>query len=286
MKQKDPKWAGKNISQKMRLAVLIGLVVLVLDTCLVAAKYYLDAGNDIVITHDALGVDLKTTVKGDLSEEYDKNNGTVLIKKNSGNFGSNESLDIQIDLYYSGESYSAIRVMMIEQWYGTYKQSMDAQEPELEGILPEQQMTLNLTDTIPMSDHRAVDGYVYLNQYQTTLTQENVDTMWKDQETILSCTAADETLYYRGDNGDFSEVTEVEEGKPVWRKYSLIASASVPELTDESDSVFEASASQLRLYLKAEAVQFNRYTDLWGIDQIPDQTNSVPEEKTEGSAGE
>lgn len=264
IKTRREKTRRKKTRSRVSVGVIAAVCLILVIGTIVAAKFWLDAGHDMAASHDAFEV--RVVAKDNAGTVYGQQNGVITIPK-PGTAGT--EIPLKIELYYKGESYTALRLMMIEKWYGTYDTAVN-DSTRVSGILPERRTKLTLNQTIPMADNRAVDGYIYLNQYQTTLTAAEVDTEWEEQEKLLSCRADGEPLYSQDAQGNF---VENENGE--WRKYELLATAVVPELTDEADGVYSAEADSLQLYLRAEGAQFNRYQEFWKIEKIPARTNQT-----------
>lgn len=267
---------GKKSSRRFRGAPAALLVLLLIVSAgFLFAGFYMDGGHDIVISQDTFDVRMKVNYDGKLCEAED---GIVTINKTEG-FHSGEKLPLTIDIYYKGESYAYIRMMMVEQWLGTYTETVSSAD-EKEGILPEPLMGLSLNTDIAMADNRSTDGYIYLTKVQTTLTAEQADSMWEKQEELLQTREEGEALYKEDGNGGFTEAADGE-----WKKLTILAADSVtlPQFTDEADSVNNAVVKTLKLYLKTDAVQFNRFETLWNIPDIPARTNMPDETEENGN---
>lgn len=262
------------LKQKKHKIILIIFVLAIVLTSIgfLMARYYIDTGHDLTASHDVY----ETVVVASDGEGnvYTQEDGVITLTSNG--FTSGQTLPLQIDVYYKGASYAAIRLQMMEQWKGRY--SMTAGGNITEGILPEVEIPLDLNTDIPMSDNRKGDRYLYFTQYQTTLPSDQVDTDFENQDTLLS-TSDGETMYTRNANGTFTRDDE----NGVWRKYTIVQAggAHAPTFSDETDSIYNCTVTQLKLYLKSESVQYNRWKQFWNIDRIPDRTNNPPEEESE-----
>ncbi len=264
-------------SSRSKLIILSAVIILIVAVTalsgFLAARFFMDDGHDVVASHDTFDVRIvaKNSETGDL---YNVENGIITIENGEG-FKSNTPLPISVDVYYKGESYAYVRLMIMENWSGTYAETMGGPVNQ-SGILPEPLMTLNLNEDVPMADNRLQDGYVYLTQIQTTLTEAEADTNLKNQNEILNTKSSDETMYtyqdgnfVQSENGEYKKLTIIKDGD-----------AFTPQFSDELDSVNSATATVLKLYLEADAVQFNRFKTFWNITEIPQQTN-IPDEITE-----
>lgn len=266
-----------NKTKSVLALALVLFAVLAALFGLLAARYFIDVGHDIIASHDTFDVKI-VAQNSETGEVYDVRDGIITIE-NAAGFQSNQPLPIAVDIYYKGESYAYIRFMLMEQWSGTYAETMGG-IADRSGILPEPLMSLHLNEDVPMADNRTKDSYIYLTQLQTTLTDSEVDTNLENQETLLNTRAAEEQLYTY-ENGAF---VQSENGK--YRKLSVIKDGGTytPQFTDEMDSVNRATVTTLKLYLEADAVQFNRFETFWNITKIPERTN-IPDE-TEDTFGE
>lgn len=254
------------ISRLIRVTAALTAVLLIVSIGYLFARYFLDGGHDVSASHDTFDVRIVANNSA-AGEAYEINNGVITIE-NSNGFRSGEPLPLTVDIYYKGESYAYIRLMLLERWQGRYASTMNGEANQV-GILPEPLMVLNLNSDVPMSDNRRSDGYIYLTQIQTTLTEAETDTVWVNQSELLR-TRTENEIMYREENGKFVESSDGE-----WRKLSILKEGAVilPQFTDETDSVNQATVTTLNLYLQADAVQFNRFETFWNISEIPTQTN-------------
>lgn len=255
------------------LASLVGVLV---------AKVFSDVGHDVKTVHDKYEIVVDVLYEGK-SAELDEEYGLIQIKNDEG-FVSGEKLPLQIDVYYTGASYTAIRVMITEQWKGDYYSDINDDVADKYGILPEPLLQFDLNEEIPLADNRIKDNYIYFSQYQTVLSSDELDTDWSEADAAMLSTSDGDTLYVRNDDGSFSKIEnadDVDEDTKIWRKYSLFASdgVAVPELSDSTDGVYNSTVKELNLYVAAEGVQFNRIQNFWSIDKLPERTNEPEREE-------
>ncbi len=259
---------------------MLGAAAVVLAALCMAssfARILFDSGDDIAISQDSFEVayEVYLSDSSSWSMQEGKSDGLFVLTP-TGTVKSGAEIPLCIDIYYQGESYSAVRLLMLEQWYGT-----SGNDSADESVLPEKMLDLQLANTsVPLSDNRTKDQCVYLSQYQSALIEAEADTssIWNETDGSIDklCFADEvEAMYTQAEDGSFKES---ESG--TWRKYSICTSALVPELTDETDSVMNPNVTTLTLYLRAEAALFNRKEELRGISEIPAQTN-ISEEESE-----
>lgn len=248
------------------------LMAVVATVGALAARYQYDAGHDIKATHDVYDTQVRLELGGKTLTATD---GVYTISKNdsavteAGGFDA-INLPLTLTLYYQGESYGCIRLRMVEGWYGTcWTDGAKQTGTEYTGILPERALTLKLNTEVPMADTRSTDNYLYLLQYQTTLTDAEVDTHWSDQAELLATRAADEELYKMDDEGTFTRDDE----NGTYKKIVVFSGVITPNLVGPEDGIYDADVKELRLAIAAETVQFNRYQEFWGIDALPARTN-------------
>lgn len=142
--------------------------------------------------------------------------------------------ELSLRLAYKGTARSRVRVRVTEQWLNITTQADGVTVTACESV-PMGFSEYTFADDTAVADNRAADGWIYLVDEQL-------------------CTGTDML-----DEQGFKDIG------------LITAAAATPYTPGVGESA--AAPTHVRVSVVAEAVQFNRFAQLWGIDELPTRTN-------------